>query len=83
MENGRDVLNGYRLCAGSPSIGSRLETSSDGDRDFWGEEIKRNNIGAYGGKGVNCKNDQAYNRRAKKKQALLAAMQKKYSGPVQ
>ena len=47
-------LAGFRLCAGSPAIGTGKEDTNDATRDFWGDEITSVNIGAYGGEGEDC-----------------------------
>ena len=47
-------LSGYRLCLGSPAIGSGREASNRSQADFWGATITAANIGAYGGDGVDC-----------------------------
>jgi len=73
MRTDRHLLGGYRLCTGSPSIGSGIEISDKANRDFWGDEVRSANIGAYGGHGVSCKEKaQLINPRHKKKIALVA-----------
>ncbi len=47
-------LSGYSLCRGSPAIGTGKEGDNTAPADFWGDEIKSVNIGAYGGDGVDC-----------------------------
>ena len=47
-------LSGYRLCKGSPAIGSGKENDNTAMIDFWGDKIKSVNIGAFGGDGVDC-----------------------------
>ncbi len=47
-------LSGYRLCVGSPAIGTGREGGNVAQADFWSEKIARANIGAYGGHGVDC-----------------------------
>jgi hypothetical protein len=47
-------LGGYRLCAGSPAIGAGKEGDNEAAVDFWQAAINRENIGAYGGQGVEC-----------------------------
>ncbi len=47
-------LSGYRLCRGSPAIGTGKEGDNAAQVDFWGNEIVSVNIGAYGEEGVNC-----------------------------
>ena len=49
-----DRLNGYRLCKGSPAIGTGREGDNEAQADFWGSEITSMNIGAYGGSGADC-----------------------------
>jgi len=39
MRNGRDVLAGYRLAAGSPAIDAGLTISDNGGHDFWGDAV--------------------------------------------
>jgi len=47
-------LNGYSLCLGSPAIGAGKQGDNTAQVDFSGNEIKSVNIGAYGGRGVDC-----------------------------
>ena len=47
-------LAGYKLCRGSPAIGTGREGDNEEQVDFWGDDITATNIGAYGGEGVNC-----------------------------
>ena len=47
-------LAGYRLCAGSPAIGSGRDGDNEAQADFWGGDITAINIGAYGGEGEAC-----------------------------
>jgi hypothetical protein len=47
-------LGGYRLCLGSPAIGMGREGDNEAQSDFWDNDIKATNIGAYGGVGVDC-----------------------------
>jgi hypothetical protein len=49
-----DRLGDYRLCRGSPAIGTGREGDNAARADFWGNEIDSENIGAYGGAGVDC-----------------------------
>jgi len=52
--NDAEQLNGYKLCQGSPAIGTGTEGDNAAMVDFWGDEIKSVNIGAYGGDGMDC-----------------------------
>jgi hypothetical protein len=54
METERHLLRGYKLCTGSPAIGSGVEYGDNGLEDFWGESVSSRNMGAYGGQGVDC-----------------------------
>ncbi|MCU0796551.1 MAG: autotransporter-associated beta strand repeat-containing protein [Akkermansiaceae bacterium] len=50
--NGLNSLNGYKLRAGSPAIGSGSVISSNGGLDYWGNAVSSTdapNIGAYNG----------------------------------
>jgi autotransporter-associated beta strand protein len=50
--NGLNSLNGYKLLAGSPALGSGLVVSSNGGLDYWGNTVSSTsapNIGAYNG----------------------------------
>ncbi len=47
-------LNGYQLCVGSPAIGKGRTGDNEAVKDFWGDNITSNNIGAYEGPGINC-----------------------------
>ena len=53
-----DRLGGYRLCRGSPAIGAGKEGDNAAHADFWGDDIVSENIGAYGGEGVDCPENQ-------------------------
>ena len=50
----KERLAGYKLCRGSPLIGSGRTDDNDSEIDFWGDEITSTNIGAYGGAGIDC-----------------------------
>jgi hypothetical protein len=50
----RARLSGYRLCKGSPAIGTGREGDNAASADFWGEAINSVNIGAFGGNGEDC-----------------------------
>jgi hypothetical protein len=45
-------LKGYKLRLGSVAIGKGREDDNMAKADFWGDQISRMNIGAYGGEGV-------------------------------
>jgi len=47
-------LSGYKLCNGSPAIGTGKEGDNAALVDFWGDKIKSVNIGAFGGDSVDC-----------------------------
>jgi autotransporter-associated beta strand protein len=50
--NGLNSLDGYKLRAGSPALGSGLVVSSNGGLDYWGNTVSSTsapNIGAYNG----------------------------------
>ncbi len=47
-------LGGYKLCNGSPAIGTGRDSDNEAQADFWSATITRANIGAYGGQGVDC-----------------------------
>ena len=47
-------LSGYKLCLGSPAIRAGKGDDNAALADFWRNEIKSVNIGAYGGDGVDC-----------------------------
>jgi autotransporter-associated beta strand protein len=50
--NGLDSLNGYKLLAGSPALGSGLVITDNGGLDYWGNSVSSStapNIGAYNG----------------------------------
>jgi hypothetical protein len=47
-------LSGYKLCQGSPALGSGIEGDNPADADFWRDKLSSVNIGAYGGHGVSC-----------------------------
>jgi hypothetical protein len=47
-------LKGYSLCHGSPAIGTGREGNNAARDDFWDNKINSVNIGAYGGRGVDC-----------------------------
>jgi len=50
--NGLNSLDGYKLRAGSPALGSGLVISSNGGLDYWGNAVSSTaapNIGAYNG----------------------------------
>ncbi len=50
--NGLNSLDGYKLRAGSPALGSGLVISSNGGLDYWGNTVSSTaapNIGAYNG----------------------------------
>lgn len=50
--NGLDSLNGYKLLAGSPALGSGMVVPNSGGRDYWGNPVSSTtapNIGAYNG----------------------------------
>lgn len=50
--NGLDSLNGYKLLAGSPALGSGLIMAANGGRDYWGNTVSSTaapNLGAYNG----------------------------------
>ncbi len=47
-------LGGYKLCGGSPAIGTGREGDNEAQADFWSATIAQANIGAYGGQGVDC-----------------------------
>jgi len=49
-----EALAGYRLCKGSPAIGTGKEGDNAAALDFWQDKIKSVNIGAYGGQGLDC-----------------------------
>jgi hypothetical protein len=49
-----ESLGGYRLCLGSPAIGTGKEGDNEAAVDFWQDRIKSVNIGAYGGQGLDC-----------------------------
>lgn len=49
-----DRLSGYRLCADSPAIGARQQTTDPVETDFWSANAESQNIGAYGGLGIQC-----------------------------
>ncbi|MDR6550582.1 hypothetical protein [Paenibacillus qinlingensis] len=52
---GRNGVDGYRLLAGSPAIGSGKVIASNGGKDYWGNTVSPTaapNRGAYGGAGV-------------------------------
>ncbi len=40
--NGLNTLNGYKLQAGSPAIGSGMIVSNNGGKDFWGNPVPAN-----------------------------------------
>jgi hypothetical protein len=42
-------LGGYKLCAGSPAVGTGRDDDNEAQADFWGNDIEAMNIGAYGG----------------------------------
>jgi hypothetical protein len=44
----------FKLCVGSPALGTGTQGSNDATEDFWGDGITSTNIGAYGGDGVAC-----------------------------
>ncbi|MEZ0115349.1 hypothetical protein ABH920_009384 [Catenulispora sp. EB89] len=46
--------NGYRLCAGSPALGSGVAIAGNGGRDYFGNAIPAGapNRGAYAGPGI-------------------------------
>jgi len=52
--NDPERLAGYRLCTGSPAIGTGRQDDNAATKDFWTNKITSTNIGAYGGKGVGC-----------------------------
>jgi len=41
---GRDSVDGYRLCAGSPGIDSGMEVPSNGGQDYWGNPVPTNSV---------------------------------------
>ena len=47
-------LSGYKLCVGSPAIGTGREGDNEAQADFWDDQITTMNIGAYGGAGLDC-----------------------------
>lgn len=50
--NGLESLNGYKLLAGSPALGTGLVIAGNGGRDYWGNTVSSTaapNIGAYNG----------------------------------
>jgi hypothetical protein len=47
-------LAGFRLCRGSPAIGAGRPGDNAAVSDFWGDAVVSENIGAYGGAGVAC-----------------------------
>ena len=47
-------LSGYKLCQGSPAIGSGKEGDNPANADFWLDKISSVNLGAYGGQGISC-----------------------------
>jgi hypothetical protein len=47
-------LRGYKLCLGSAAIGAGRDGDNEAQADFWGNEIKATNIGAFGGDGLDC-----------------------------
>ncbi len=47
-------LSGYSLCKGSPAIGIGREGDNEAQADFWNNDISSENIGAYGGPGIEC-----------------------------
>jgi len=50
--NGLNSLNGYKLLAGSPALGSGLVIANNGGLDYWGNPVSSTaapNIGAYNG----------------------------------
>ncbi|GGD51418.1 LamG-like jellyroll fold domain-containing protein [Paenibacillus nasutitermitis] len=52
---GRTTVDGYRLAAGSPAIGSGAIIAGNGGKDYWGNAVSesaRPNRGAYNGSGV-------------------------------
>lgn len=54
METERHLLDGYKLCNDSPALGAGAQTGGDEETDFWGEPVTSRNMGAYGGKGIDC-----------------------------
>ena len=48
------ILQGYKLCLGSPAIDVGRSDDNDASVDFWREKIDAMNIGVYGGIGENC-----------------------------
>ena len=54
--NDPERLGGYRLCHGSPAIGTGRPGYNTATEDFWNKRITSTNIGAYGGKGTGCEN---------------------------
>ena len=48
------ILEGYKLCLGSPAIDLGRSDDNDALVDFWRAEIDATNIGVDGGMGENC-----------------------------
>ncbi|MEV6524468.1 RICIN domain-containing protein [Longispora sp. NPDC051575] len=52
-----DHADGYRLCAGSPALGTGALIGANGGRDYYGNPVSGTaapNVGAHGGPGVTC-----------------------------
>jgi hypothetical protein len=47
-------LNAYKLCNGSPAIGTGKKGDNAALVDFWGDKVEGVNIGAFGGDGMDC-----------------------------
>ncbi len=41
---GRDSVDGYKLCAGSPAIDSGMEVPNNGGQDYWGNPVPTNSV---------------------------------------
>ncbi|MFC3799328.1 family 16 glycoside hydrolase [Cohnella sp. GCM10012308] len=56
---GRNTVDGYKLVAGSPAIGSGVLIGSNGGKDYWGNAVSSTgapNRGAYNGAGIPVSN---------------------------